>query len=311
MSRVQAASEAKGLELENPPEWGALFDPFERLAAPFELPMVHLYSDLSNGERMKLMRLLISGDKFFKGMGKGCGMDIEELESTKEDNKHVLAVFPLHDRPAQKELETKWIPLDWPWKLPLSAISDYFGEEIGFYFGFLGHLTHILMPLALVACVAQWYSMHEMTSVGERRLYASSLFAIFGVFYYGAALDKWSCDQSSLAMKWNTFGSERLVPARPGFDGTILKDPVTGRLVIDFPEAWRRPRSWLTFVASMGMLTLLFGTVTLIFVYKAALKRRGAGTFESLLPSLLNAAQVGTAARDKAQALFFKKKELL
>jgi hypothetical protein len=33
-------------------------------------------------------------------------------------------------------LEAKWMPLDWPWKLPTSSIKNYFGEEIGTTFLF-------------------------------------------------------------------------------------------------------------------------------------------------------------------------------
>ena len=56
------------------------------------------------------------------------------------------------------------MPIDWPWRLPLDDIKSYFGEQIGFYFGFLGHLTTgtlIFAPIGIACQVCGVYKQGQ------------------------------------------------------------------------------------------------------------------------------------------------------
>jgi hypothetical protein len=39
-----------------------------------------LYQPLTEGERVKIARLLVTGEKHFKGDAKGCGLNIDKLQ---------------------------------------------------------------------------------------------------------------------------------------------------------------------------------------------------------------------------------------
>jgi len=56
------------------------YDPYSHLSAPYVHAFAHLYVPLTEGERVKIARLLVTGDKHFKGDAKGCGLDIDKLQ---------------------------------------------------------------------------------------------------------------------------------------------------------------------------------------------------------------------------------------
>jgi hypothetical protein len=110
---------------------------YEHLSAPYHHDFAHLYVPLSEGERMKLCNLLVTGERHFSGAHKGCGLDISKLETDggeddepSESMDFCEGVFPLHNPAAKDALEANWMPLDWPSKLPVEEIKEYFGEEV-------------------------------------------------------------------------------------------------------------------------------------------------------------------------------------
>jgi len=77
---------------------------------------------------VKLLAMLCEGDSHIHGPGKGCGFNIVDLNTRTKDNKHCLAFFPLHQSQKSDKLYNAWMPNDWPWKLPINDIAEYFGE---------------------------------------------------------------------------------------------------------------------------------------------------------------------------------------
>lgn len=57
--------------------------------------------------------------------------------------------FPLHDDEERSELVETWVK-EWTKPQPLNTVRSYFGDEVGFYFGFLGMYTQWLIPLAAI-----------------------------------------------------------------------------------------------------------------------------------------------------------------
>jgi hypothetical protein len=107
------------------------YHPYAHLSGPFVGKKRHLYSDLSEGDKVKLLKRLATGSALATGPSKGCGFDLDALSgSEKKEFNMVLGVFPLHNPAALKALEDAWMPMSWPSKLPLDSIADYFGEEV-------------------------------------------------------------------------------------------------------------------------------------------------------------------------------------
>ena len=111
-----------------------------------------------------------------------------------------------------------------------------------------------------------------------------------------------------------------------GFRGLVLKNPISGKLEVDFPEAMRTPRRQLSLLFSCTIGLLLLATMTSIFFYKALLTEEadekdddddggsssgdggnaGKQDLALLLPALLNAVQIvvfGVLYKSVAQRL--------
>lgn len=250
---VAAACLAANIVLENPPtaEGAMWYRPYDKLSAPFDLRRKELYLPFTEGTNLKLCRMMVTGSPSYKGDAKGCGFDLDKLESADKDNEFCLAMFPTHNYALKDQLERAWMPLDWPWNLPKDLIKEYYGEEVGFYFAFLAHLTSGLLPLAPCGVAAQIVAS-AMLSSDWQGMPVEALFAVVGLGGYSVILDTWRYRQSERAHLWYTYGCQSNLPARPGFDGVVLKNPVTGKLEIDFPQSLRLVVDFALFVYSVN-----------------------------------------------------------
>mmetsp|Transcript_29683 Transcript_29683/g.34946 ORF Transcript_29683/g.34946 Transcript_29683/m.34946 type:complete len:569 (-) Transcript_29683:973-2679(-) len=289
---VERAYGGLGMKLENPvyaPHW---YHPYSYLSAPFELDKEHLYRPFENHDEFMIFKMLLTGNARFKGDAKGCGMDLLSLDSMDEDNKFCLGVFPVHDDTLRDVLAQKWLPIDWPWNLPVDDIKNYFGEEIGFYFAFLGHLATGLFPLAPIALVIQIASSMLLAQGYSKNMIPECICALVGVGAYTIIIDRWVCEQARIAHHWECFGCRKELPPRPGFVGFLLKNPISGKVEIDFPKSERVVRERRTIVISFMMIFVLAATVLSIFFYKYSLSKSGASSVELLIPSILNSFQI-------------------
>jgi hypothetical protein len=196
----------------------------------------------------------------------------------------------MHQNEAKENLARQWLTLDWPWKLPLVPIKEYFGDEIAFYFAFLGHLTSGLLFLAGFAVLTQVVSL-SMRDIDGGAMYAESVFALLASGAFFVMLDSWKYYEGQQAVLWEVYGCLTSLPPRPGFDGIVLKNPRTGKLEIDFPTRMRRPRVQLGLLVSLALTTCLLITVSAIFVLKKAIGT-DAPIRMQLLPAVLNSLQI-------------------
>jgi anoctamin-10/anoctamin-7 len=140
----------------------------------------------------------------------GAGLNISKLVA----EKVVLAAFPLHDYDSLKDLQRQWLDLHSPpWRQPIIAVKDYFGDRIGFYFLYLQHYVEQLMVPAVVGCVV--YVVREIHGTPENILmpYFAAFMMVWAVLY----LELWKRKQSTAAMKWGMVGFLSEEQDRPVF----------------------------------------------------------------------------------------------
>lgn len=167
----------------------------------------------------------------------------------------------------------------------------HYPQEIGFYFGFLGHLSSGLLPLVPIAVIAQVLSFVELAS--SKTMTANMAYSVIATAAFVILLAHWRFKQSSLIHLWGCSNKGQEGLARPGYHGIVMKDPTTGKLIIDFPNETKASRARATLAVSSTMIAILLGTTISIFFYKAALAKQNASSGELLIPAFLNAVQVG------------------
>ena len=107
--------------------------------------------------------------------------------------------------------------------------------------------------------------------------------AVFSMLWSTVVMELWKRRSSSLSYRWGTLHlAERFAEPRPGFQGDIGVNPVTGRVEPLFPEWKRDLRMALVSVPVVGLflgriLTLILnqvkGNEKLISCFDASSKR--------------------------------------
>lgn len=302
------------------------YGPYEHLNGPFSFKHRNLFESFTSGDYVYLLNSLLSAppqnqlitrmraDKAKSDAankkegnlpesetnmdeplaGRGCGFDLNKTSISQDgDNIHVLEFFSLHDPEERQLLEDKWMPLDWPWKLPVNGIMEYLGKEVAFYFAFLKQLTSGLLFLSPLGIAAQICAVFGW-SWGWKPQYVQSVSAVVGVFAFAVILDSWRCEQSRCAHLWGCYGFKGSVSLRPEHikASIIGSDPATGKLSYRFPLESRRRASRLSFCVTVFAGFLLLSGVASIFLLKDYVIKTNAPRAVKILPEFLNAALI-------------------
>ncbi|XP_029697164.1 LOW QUALITY PROTEIN: anoctamin-10 [Takifugu rubripes] len=160
--------------------------------------------------------------------------------------------FPLHDREKLKHLSESWYSGN-QLTQPLDAINAYFGSSVAFYFSFLDFYTWSLLLPAILGLFIAYFSgevqteiMESLSGSPESRLEHDSVVsghmvqAMFSMLWSTVVMELWKRRSATQSHRWGTLHlAERFAEPRPGFQGNIGVNPVTGRVEPLFPE-WQR-----------------------------------------------------------------------
>ncbi|XP_045470145.1 anoctamin-10 isoform X2 [Harmonia axyridis] len=136
--------------------------------------------------------------------------------------KIITDVYPLHDKEHLKKLGQKWFLTK---KQPFEEIRLYFGEAIALYFTFLGYYTTFLVvPVAI--------GLLQMLIPTDGVLFLCT----FNVVWVTLMLEFWRRKSNELAFQWGTIGMTSLDEPRANFQGTMEKDPITGKCSPQYPR---------------------------------------------------------------------------
>jgi len=217
---------------------------------------------LSSVDRLKLIYSIITC-----GTADGCHLDIHKLLK----QKCILAYFPLHDVVQLSELQKLWLVLfEFPWKLKVNEIKDYFGEKIGLYFVWLGYYTTALIPAAFLGFLTWvWIA----TQNNDPNAPAIPYFAGFIALWSALFLEFWKRNEKYYAMKWGMVGFEETEQTRPQFFGSPSRSPVNGRHYLYFSKVERLLRSIKSILIILGISLVVIATVAAIFAIRLVMNQ--------------------------------------
>ena len=213
------------------------------------------------------------GDTIFRGMDRlklissiiaarqqdgGCQLNMDRL--IKDQN--ILAFFPLHDLPELRALEMNWLKvLQYPGHQNINIVKDYYGEKVGFFFGWLGHYTSWLI-LASAAGIFSYLFVAAAEGDPNSPIipYFAAFITIWGSFY----LEYWKRYEKNLAMKWGMINYIKTAQARTEFVGTTTLSPIDGSPYLYFPRLtfYKRVAQSLTvIIALIAVVIALLGAI--------------------------------------------------
>ncbi|GLD94885.1 hypothetical protein PINS_up003510 [Pythium insidiosum] len=172
----------------------------------------------------------------------------------------ITQCFPLHDDEERHELVETWVK-KWKDPQPLDAVRDYFGDEIGYYFGFLGmYSTWLIVPSLLGVLV---FAIEIFSSWGA---YGRAIYSLFITSWTTAFLKFWKRRESALRSRWGAtvLNAPELEQERPDFTGERKFDDIEERYYTHFSSLKRMQRYlWTSFVT----LVVLVVIYRLMFFY--------------------------------------------
>ncbi|KAM9470538.1 anoctamin-10 isoform 1-T2 [Clarias gariepinus] len=185
-------------------------------------------------------------------------------------------VFPLCDEKTLNALGKEWYLQKRLWGQPLDAIHAYFGGSIAYYFSFLDFYTWALVPPAILGLLITFFlpgtpPLNESkadnstsgSSSSDDHLSVSShmVQAVFSMIWSTVFMELWKRRSAVLSYRWGTLTlTEHFQDPRPGFQGELGINPVTGRKEPLFPDWQRQKRIGLV---SMPVVGLFLGFVVL------------------------------------------------
>ena len=143
---------------------------------------------------------------------------------------------------------------------PADDIRQYYGEEIAFYFAWMGFLYKwLLFPgvMGVGAYCYRWYREDDIMHDEYTPFYGliTFLWAVTFVKY-------WKREESRLSYDWGTLMGEHEKQAffatRPEFYGRLRVSPVTGQLEVFYPAFRRRVKYVVSALVTLFMLTVAF-----------------------------------------------------
>lgn len=176
------------------------------------------------------------------------------------NSKLLLDYFPLHDDEERSELVASWVK-KWKSAQPINSIRAYFGDEIGFYFAFLGVYSRWLVVPAVLGVLV---FLSEFVS--NWSVYGRGIYSLVITSWATAFLKFWKRQESTLRNDWGIApaDSATLDPPRSDFWGEKRFDVVEGTYYTFFPSMKRLQRYLLTYVVTLVVLAAI---MKLMFIY--------------------------------------------
>ncbi|RYE83880.1 MAG: hypothetical protein EOO65_03215 [Methanosarcinales archaeon] len=196
----------------------------------------------------------------------GADVRLDELRIQKK----ILTWFPTHDYAQLNDIVARWSSVRTLWDAPVGDVSRYFGERVGFYFGFLEHYVHWLWVPALVGVIIYIQDQANKPSSGYL-LFVGFAMAIWSTLF----METWKRKQRYFALKWGTTEYLKYEPVRPEFEANArrVRSFVDGKPSFAFDPIRFRARFTVSMVMTLTLLGVVAVAAISIFWLRVVLNR--------------------------------------
>jgi len=209
--RLECQAEYMELSMRMKKEAGAGYGIFTRARRDL-FEMQEDVSRFRSGIRIALIESIISGD--IREGGAGINLRKKRLRGV------VSNFYALHDKPRLKELLEEWAkPKNFYKPQPMDKIRNYFGEEIAFYFAWLGFYTQMLLLASVVGAITTVFWGLNIGKPNNWSIWIVTLYSIFLALWATLFLEYWKRKNNTLAFEWGVLDFEDVVAERPEFLG--------------------------------------------------------------------------------------------
>jgi hypothetical protein len=130
---------------------------------------------------------------------------LEENDVLKTLTSRQLKVLPLNEPMMHQYLDSGWVYKPFRTQ-PMNEIRAYYGEEIAFYFSFLGMYTFWLVPPAIAGIFAYIHQlMYGLATI------PTFLFSVFLALWATLFLEHWKRKEKTLAFEWGCMDYEEKI----------------------------------------------------------------------------------------------------
>lgn len=115
---------------------------------------------------------------------------------------------------------------------PIEEIRDYYGDEVGLYFGWLGHYTKSLMMSSLfgtIVMIAQFAFKDDNGHTGPDQNPLTLIYSVYVGMWSIVFLETWKRREAELRFCWGSEGLAEVDEPRREFIGVLEVNPDTGR----------------------------------------------------------------------------------
>jgi len=183
----------------------------------------------------------------------------------------LTAAFPLHSSLELQRLRHEWarLHLVWSWAQPLEKIHEYFGEQVAFYFAWLGFQAKMLSILAIAGgLVEAWAFVHGW----DAALHTACGCAV--VLWANVYYRMWRRTESKLHSEWapDVDVDKSTSQENPNYIGEWVMDPVTGGQRKRYPR--RKQIMWrlLSHLVTVLFIGLSIFVVSAVFMLRTYLE---------------------------------------
>ena len=171
---------------------------------------------------------------------------------------------------------------------PLEEVRDYFGDDVGLYFAWLGLYTAMLIPNTILGFITMAAQIYFGGGVSNNPL--TMTYSIYVGLWSISFLEAWHRRENELRFLWGTEHLSTIELPRPDFVGVTKANPETGRSYLAVADPWTAA---LKQVIS-AVVILLFVVFTILSALAAQmvgyLEPDGEGLLEEQKYKLISAA---------------------